>query len=85
MAIIMQDPTDNAEKPLPQRLEDWRLRDNHTGEKLTLQEAKAILGISIGYISDLEAGKQPVTMRVYQKYNAAAPHLFPLTQAGLLL
>lgn len=66
---------------LPEKIKYWRTKKNDYG----LHEAKAILGISIGYISDLENGKLEMTMNVFRKYHEADPDLFPLTDASLLI
>ncbi len=71
--------------PLNERLKLWRKGQNDSGEKMTLHQAKNVLGISIGYISDLEAGKLPIGMKVYKKYNHADPVRFPVADVGLLL
>ncbi len=71
--------------PMHQRMEAWRKGQNPTGKKMTLHSAKERLGLSIGYISDLESGKVPVTMQVYRKYHEADPAAFPVADAGLLI
>lgn len=71
--------------PLNQRLKLWRKGQNHVGHKMTLEQAGYLLGLSIGYISDLEAGKLTITMSVYRKYNLADPEHFPVADVGLLL
>ncbi len=75
--------------PLAARLRDWRKNKTEGGNaksrKMSLHETKAIVGLSVGYISDLETGKVPVTMEVYRKYHAVDPRTFPLADAGLLL
>lgn len=66
---------------LPEKAKYWRTKKND----YNLHEAKKILGLSIGYISDLENEKEDFNERIFFKYHRADPALFPLSDANLLL
>lgn len=68
-------------KGLAGKFLDWRTKKND----FTLHEAKKLLGLSIGYISDLENGKLDATTNVFLKYNAVDGEMFPLSDANLLI
>lgn len=63
-----------------ERAKAWRKR-----EDLTLEQAREKVGLSIGYISDLETGVCTMSNKAYKRYNHVAPDLFPLQEMGLLI
>lgn len=65
---------------LSERLAAWR-----ANKRLTLHQAAALVGLSVGYICDLEKGKEPVTTAVFRKYHGADATAFPIADAGLLI
>ena len=73
---------DDVKKELTpgERAKQWRAREN-----LNLEQAREKIGLSIGYISDLENGVCVMSNKAYKKYNAVAPDLFPLAEMGLLI
>lgn len=87
----MNDSADNTRRDINNpdlhvRMRAWRTGENNPlRRKMTLHEAKAILGLSIGYISGLERGMNVITLDVYRKYHAADPDTFPTTDVGMLI
>lgn len=68
------------DRSLPGLAKKWRTEYND----FTLHQAKNILNLSIGYISDLERGKVEFSKAVFLSYHLAEPDLFPMTLASEL-
>lgn len=72
-------PTLNA------KIKAWREGANKQGRKITLFEIRDTMGISVGYMSDIETGKAEVTKSIFRKFHTADPDFFPLSDAGLMI
>lgn len=64
---------------LPGLAKAWR-----EDEGLTLHQAKVRLGMSVGYISDLENGNVPWSDRAFLRYHRQSSDRFPLALASQL-
>lgn len=68
------------------RLKAWRAGEIDGHPKRNLHEAAALLGLSTGYISGLENHDAiTITVKVYRKYHAVAPDVFPKSDGFLLI
>lgn len=71
---------EHEKNKLPRKMKTWR-----KSKKLTITELAECLGLSIGYISMIERGVLPVSLRVFKKYHLYDPVSFPKSDAENLI